>query len=147
MLANICWYMPSHARQLCACTRASRGLRCYYEGMAFSMHSNARPYQQRNLKMSVPCAGLDSADLISQLRASHAHDAHSRLGVDVLSGGAGDMSKLGIFESFKVRFGASECHSMAVHMPLGSMVKICLVVGLSEVACGSGQELAGYWWI
>jgi T-complex protein 1 subunit beta len=48
-------------------------------------------------------AGLDSADLISQLRASHAHDAASRQGVDVLSGGMGDMNKLGIFESFKVR--------------------------------------------
>lgn len=47
-------------------------------------------------------AGLDSADLISQLRASHAHDAASRQGVDVLTGGMGDMSKLGIFESFKV---------------------------------------------
>ena len=47
--------------------------------------------------------GLDSADLISQLRASHAHDAKSRLGVDVLTGGAGDMNELGIFESFKVR--------------------------------------------
>ena len=46
--------------------------------------------------------GLDSADLISQLRASHAHDAASRQGVDVLSGGMGDMNKLGIFESFKV---------------------------------------------
>ncbi|CAL8465995.1 g5531 [Coccomyxa elongata] len=48
-------------------------------------------------------AGLDSADLISQLRASHAHDAASRQGVDVLSGGMGDMNKLGIFESFKVK--------------------------------------------
>ncbi|EIE18505.1 T-complex protein 1 beta subunit [Coccomyxa subellipsoidea C-169] len=48
-------------------------------------------------------AGLDSADLISQLRASHAHDAASRQGVDVLTGGMGDMSKLGIFESFKVK--------------------------------------------
>ena len=52
---------------------------------------------------AVLSAGLDSADLISQLRASHAHDAKSRLGVDVLTGGAGDMDKLGIFESFKVR--------------------------------------------
>lgn len=51
----------------------------------------------------VLAAGLDSADLISQLRASHAHDAKSRLGVDVLTGGAGDMSQLGIYESFKVR--------------------------------------------
>lgn len=56
-----------------------------------------------DLQTSVLVAGLDSADLISQLRASHAHDAKSKLGVDVLTGGAGDMDKLGIFESFKVR--------------------------------------------
>ena len=56
-----------------------------------------------DLQPSVLVAGLDSADLISQLRASHAHDAKSKLGVDVLTGGAGDMDKLGIFESFKVR--------------------------------------------
>ena len=60
------------------------------------------------LKAALSCAGLDSADLISQLRASHAHDARSRLGVDVLTGGAGDMDKLGIFESFKVR---ADCSS------------------------------------
>jgi T-complex protein 1 subunit beta len=48
-------------------------------------------------------AGLDSADLISQLRASHAHNASSRQGIDVILGGMGDMAKLGIFESFKVR--------------------------------------------
>ena len=59
------------------------------------------------LRPKKPCnptlaAGLDSADLVSQLRAAHAHDPASRLGVDVLSGGAGDMDKLGIFESFKV---------------------------------------------
>lgn len=56
-----------------------------------------------DLQICVLAAGLDSADLISQLRASHAHDAKSKLGVDVLTGGAGDMDKLGIFESFKVR--------------------------------------------
>lgn len=64
-------------------------------------------------------AGLDSADLISQLRASHAHDAASRQGVDVLSGGMGDMNKLGIFESFKVRglavFNYSNCLELSLN--------------------------------
>ena len=64
-----------------------------------------------------PAAGLDSADLISQLRASHAHDAKSKLGVDVLTGGAGDMDKLGIFESFKVR--RSTCHLEHAHWAAG----------------------------
>ena len=62
--------------------------------------------------------------MISQLRASHAHDAHSRLGVDVLTGGAGDMSKLGIFESFKVRFEAFKRHPMAVTMPLDTGLRL-----------------------
>ena len=79
--------------------------------------------RKRSQHQSVPCAGLDSADLISQLRASHAHDAHSRLGVDVLTGGAGDMSKLGIFESFKVRSEAFKRHPMAVTMPLGTAIR------------------------
>ena len=83
--------------------------------------SSSQGYTKSAVKhQSVPCAGLDSADLISQLRASHAHDAHSRLGVDVLTGGAGDMSKLGIFESFKVRSEAFKRHPMAVSMPLGT---------------------------
>ncbi|KAK9830216.1 hypothetical protein WJX72_010394 [[Myrmecia] bisecta] len=47
-------------------------------------------------------AGLDSAEMISQLRAAHA-DPHTRMGVDVILGKAGDMSKLGIYEAFKVK--------------------------------------------
>ena len=63
-------------------------------------------------------AGLDSADLISQLRASHAHDARSRLGVDVLTGGAGDMDELGIFESFKVRMGHTVSFQLSCTQPV-----------------------------
>lgn len=49
-------------------------------------------------------AGLDSADLVSKLRAGHAADEDTtRNGIDVLTGGVGDMSKLGIFEAFKVK--------------------------------------------
>ena len=47
------------------------------------------------------CAGLDPAEMISQLRAAHAED-ETKMGVEVVSGHAGDMEKLGIFESFKV---------------------------------------------
>lgn len=46
--------------------------------------------------------GLDSAELVSQLRAAHAEGGDSRAGVDVLAGRMGDMSDLGIFEAFKV---------------------------------------------
>lgn len=47
--------------------------------------------------------GLDSADLVSKLRASHAEDENgTKSGIDVLTGGVGDMSKLGIYEAFKV---------------------------------------------
>ncbi|KAK8926586.1 T-complex protein 1 subunit alpha [Platanthera zijinensis] len=47
-------------------------------------------------------AGLDSAELISQLRAEH-HKQKSNAGIDVISGSVGDMEKLGISESFKVK--------------------------------------------
>ena len=46
-------------------------------------------------------AGLDSAELVSQLRAAHAEE-DTKMGVDVVLGQTGDMSKLGIYESFRV---------------------------------------------
>lgn len=49
-------------------------------------------------------AGLDSADIVSTLRAAHGADPTStRQGVDVIAGGAGDMERLGIYESYKVK--------------------------------------------
>ncbi|KAG0472103.1 hypothetical protein HPP92_016649 [Vanilla planifolia] len=47
-------------------------------------------------------AGLDSAELISQLRAEH-HKEKTNAGIDVISASVGDMEKLGISESFKVK--------------------------------------------
>ncbi|KAL9259771.1 T-complex protein 1 subunit beta-like protein [Drosera capensis] len=47
-------------------------------------------------------AGLDSADLISQLRAEH-HKEESNAGIDVITGQVGDMAELGISEAFKVK--------------------------------------------
>ncbi|RLN21993.1 T-complex protein 1 subunit beta [Panicum miliaceum] len=47
-------------------------------------------------------AGLDSAELISQLRAEH-HKESCTAGIDVITGSVGDMQKLGIQESFKVK--------------------------------------------
>ncbi|KAJ7570675.1 hypothetical protein O6H91_01G131000 [Diphasiastrum complanatum] len=47
-------------------------------------------------------AGLDGADLVSQLRAEHSQDA-TTAGVDVISGTVGDMESRGIYESFKVK--------------------------------------------
>ncbi|GJP34573.1 hypothetical protein CLOM_g19005 [Closterium sp. NIES-68] len=47
-------------------------------------------------------AGLDSAELVAQLRAAHADDA-SRAGIDVITGQAGDMEECGIYESLKVK--------------------------------------------
>lgn len=48
-------------------------------------------------------AGLDSADIVSKLRAAHAHDDDTLMGVDVLTGSIGDMAANGICESFKVK--------------------------------------------
>ena len=50
-------------------------------------------------------AGLDSADLVSQLRAAHAVDDRCPMGIDVLTGAIGDMGVTGITEAFKVRGG------------------------------------------
>ncbi|PWA74503.1 Chaperone, tailless complex polypeptide 1 [Artemisia annua] len=47
-------------------------------------------------------AGLDSAELIAQLRAEH-HKENSNAGIDVITGSVGDMSELGISEAFKVK--------------------------------------------
>eukprot|EP00245_Coleochaete_scutata_P007577 TRINITY_DN23037_c0_g1_i1.p1 TRINITY_DN23037_c0_g1~~TRINITY_DN23037_c0_g1_i1.p1 ORF type:complete len:572 (-),score=128.89 TRINITY_DN23037_c0_g1_i1:628-2217(-) len=47
-------------------------------------------------------AGLDSADLVSQMRAAHFNE-DSTAGIDVITGGVGDMDTLGIFEAFKVK--------------------------------------------
>ncbi|KAK8692039.1 hypothetical protein V6N13_075524 [Hibiscus sabdariffa] len=47
-------------------------------------------------------AGLDSADLVAQLRAEH-HKEGCNAGIDVISGSVGDMAELGISESFKVK--------------------------------------------
>lgn len=47
-------------------------------------------------------AGLDSADLVAQLRADH-QDEDAKTGIDVITGAVGNMEKLGIFEAFKVK--------------------------------------------
>eukprot|EP01026_Neomeris_dumetosa_P041675 TRINITY_DN3459_c0_g1_i3.p1 TRINITY_DN3459_c0_g1~~TRINITY_DN3459_c0_g1_i3.p1 ORF type:complete len:286 (-),score=60.15 TRINITY_DN3459_c0_g1_i3:197-970(-) len=47
-------------------------------------------------------AGLDSAEVVSHLRAAHA-DESTKMGVDVLGGDIGDMEQMGVLESFKVK--------------------------------------------
>jgi len=47
-------------------------------------------------------AGLDSADLVAQLRAEH-HKEGSTAGIDVITGAVGDMQERGISEAFKVK--------------------------------------------
>lgn len=52
--------------------------------------------------MTLSC--LVPADIVSTLRAAHGADpSGTRMGVDVLAGAAGDMAKLGIYESYKVK--------------------------------------------
>ena len=58
--------------------------------------------------MVLLAAGLDSAELISQLRAAHAED-NTRMGVDVVLGQAGDMADLGIYECFRVSTANAPC--------------------------------------
>lgn len=47
-------------------------------------------------------AGLDSAELISNLR-SEIHGGSMNAGIDVLNGKVGDMKEIGIFECLKVK--------------------------------------------
>jgi len=47
-------------------------------------------------------AGYDSSELVSELRAAH-YEGHSTFGLDMTSGTIGDVEKLGITESFKVK--------------------------------------------
>lgn len=48
-------------------------------------------------------AGLDSSEIVANLRAAHGADATSRMGIDVVRGEAGDMAELGIYEAFRVK--------------------------------------------
>jgi len=48
-------------------------------------------------------AGLDSSELVSQLRACHANDENCRMGIDILTGQVGDMKERGINECFRVK--------------------------------------------
>ena len=63
-------------------------------------------------------AGLDFAEIVSQMRAANAADPSSTMGVDVVSGSAGDMRERGIYESFKVKSTALASASDAVEMIL-----------------------------
>lgn len=64
-------------------------------------------------------AGLDSAEIVSQIRAQIAADANgSAAGLDVVMGHVGDMRKLGIFEAFKVKAAALMSATEAAEMIL-----------------------------
>ena len=47
-------------------------------------------------------AGLDSAELVSQLRAAHSKGQH-RHGIDVFAARVGEMSELGVLDAFRVK--------------------------------------------
>lgn len=64
-------------------------------------------------------AGLDSAEIVSQMRASVAADPDgATAGVDVLIGGVGDMRERGVFEAFKVKNAALMSATEAAEMIL-----------------------------
>ena len=64
-------------------------------------------------------AGLDSGEIVSQLRARHA-EGETNMGVNVLNGQVGDMTELGITESFRVKqqvlLSATEAAEMIVRV-------------------------------
>lgn len=64
-------------------------------------------------------AGLDSAEIVSQMRAAIAENPDtSAAGVDVVKGQVGDMKALGIFEAFKVKSAALMSATEAAEMIL-----------------------------
>lgn len=69
---------------------------------AIAMEAFARALRQIP---SIICdnAGLDAAAMVTALRAALGRDPESRHGVDVMTGGMGDMRELGVFESLKVK--------------------------------------------
>jgi len=82
--------------------------------------------QQCRLTTCRHTPGLDSAELISQLRAAHAADGATASGVDVITGGVGDMGKLGIFESFRVRACPASRRCARARRRLAQLVLPCL---------------------
>jgi T-complex protein 1 subunit beta len=63
-------------------------------------------------------AGLDFAEIVSQMRAAVASNPSSTIGVDVSTGGAGDMKERGVYESFKVKSAALMSATEAAEMIL-----------------------------
>lgn len=80
-------------------------------------------------------AGLDSAELLTNLRAGHAPPT-STAGIDILTGRVGCMKALGIFEAFKVKqqilLSATEAAEMIIRVD--DVVKWCAPAG-SCAAC------------
>lgn len=67
---------------------------------------------------------------MANLRAAHAADGGSRMGVDVVRGEAGDMSQLGIYEAFRVksqvRFACGFCMFSAACFPAEAHTHVCM---------------------
>jgi len=86
-------------------------------------------------------AGLDSAELLSSLRAAHAAPG-SCAGVDIMTGQVGDMHELGIFESFKVKqqvlLSATEAAEMIIR---GACVPRCGSSLLTHVRPSSVDDI------
>jgi len=61
--------------------------------------------------------GYDGSDLVARLRAEH-HKGNTTAGLDMRSGIVGDMAKLGIVESFKVKHQVVASASEAAEMIL-----------------------------
>jgi len=64
-------------------------------------------------------AGLDSAELVAQLRAAH-HEGKTTAGIDIVTGAVGDMRELGIVEALKLKthvlLSASEAAEMILRV-------------------------------
>lgn len=91
---------------------------------ALAMESFARALKQIPTIIS-DNAGLDSAELVSTLEAEH-FKGNSTYGIDIVTGGLGDVQQLKITESFKVKLqvllSASEAAEMILRVDRKSVV-------------------------
>jgi T-complex protein 1 subunit beta len=83
--------------------------------------------------------GYDSAELVTQLRAAHA-SGKSTYGLDMYNGAIGDMTELGVAESFKsklcVLLSASEAAEMILRVDGKSvlLIELFLIKSYSQIA-------------
>jgi hypothetical protein len=75
-------------------------------------------------------AGLDSSELVTQLRAAHAR-GEKNSGLDVVNGCVGDMWKMGVRESYKSKLQVNLCIYFYKFVCIYAYLYVCIYVYLN----------------